>query len=234
MTVLRGRVIKADAAGAARRLAAHDPDEAPETVAGIPRGVVVAAAVVDARAKAERIVAEAEERAAAIVREAEARARASAADAANAAREDELAKLAAHHLVLRAREEGRAVRELDRTVELAVLLAERVVGEALAVDGTRIAALATEALCEARGARRIRVEAAREDVGVLGEVLTALGHEVAEIVPNEELGRGSILLETELGRVDARLRPQLERLAAALREALASSGEREGGIGGSR
>ena len=57
---------------------------------------------------------------------------------AREARETELARLAAEVIVVRSGAERRAERELDRTIELAVLLAERLVGEAIAVEPARV------------------------------------------------------------------------------------------------
>lgn len=220
MTILRARIVKAE------ELVGRNVDAGPPRASEVPtprRAVVLPAAVVRAREEAARIVLAAEERARAIVREAEAKAARDAEEVSRAAREAEIARLAAAHVALRAREESRATREIDRTVAMAVMLAERIVGEALAVDGARIATLATEALRETRGARRMRVEASPADVAMLRHVLAEVGSDVAEVVEvvaNEELTRGSVVVETELGRVDARLRPQLERLATALREVL--------------
>ncbi len=221
MTIARARVIKA------HELVGTNVDGGPPRAGELPtprRAVVLPAAIVEAREEAARLVHAAEERARAILREAEAKAAREAEETARAAREAEIARLAAAHVALRAREESRAAREIDRTVAMAVMLAERIVGEALAVDGARIATLATEALRETRGARRMRIEASPADLAMLRHVLAEVGSEVAEVVEvvaNDELTRGSVVVETELGRVDARLRPQLERLAIALRDVLA-------------
>jgi flagellar assembly protein FliH/type III secretion protein L len=168
--------------------------------------------ILAARAKAERIVAEAKAQAAAAMA-------AAASEAAAEARAKEVARLAAGFLALRVEDERRAERDLDRTVELAVLLAERLVGEALRIEPGRIAELAASALDEARGARRVRIEASPDDVSALGDALAALGP-IAEVEPDPGLRRGSLVVHTDLGRVDARLEPQLARLANALREAL--------------
>lgn len=227
MTLHRARVIPAADAASATRI------PAPQAQEGHAR--IVPGALVAAREEATRLLEEARAKAAAIVAEAEVRARATAAEAGEAARAKALADLAAAHLALHAREEARAGRELDRTVEIAVLLAERMIGEALAVDPSRIAALAAEALRETRGARKLRIEASPEDVASLAAALAELGQEIAEIAPNPDLGRGSVLVETELGNVDARLAPRLGQLAQALREALAEDHARgPAGIGGSR
>ena len=223
MTLHRARVLKA--AEAATPVASR----------GSERSRVIPGQLVRAREEAARLLEAARQEAVALVAEAEARGRTGAAAAAEAAREEAVAALAAGHLALRAREETLAARELDRTVEIAVLLAERMIGEALAIEPARIAALATEALRETRGARRRRLAAAPADGGPRPAARVVRGHVVAEIAPNPELGRGSVLVETELGQGDARLAPRLERLARALREALAE-GHAKGpaGIGGSR
>src|SRR5262249_46191878 len=135
-----------------------------------------------------------------------------ARNAAEEARNAEVARLAAAFLTLRNDDERRAERDLDRAVELAGLLAERLVGEALRIDPTRIAELATAALEETRGARHIRIEACDEDIAALSEILASVNH-VAEIHANPSLRRGSLVVHTDLGRVDARLEVQLARLS---------------------
>lgn len=207
MTLRRARVIKG-ALPATGEAAPATTLTSPAT-RGEELGRRVPRATLDARDDAARILAEARAEATRIGEE-----------AARAAREREIARVAAEVLVLRRTEEERAERELDRTVQLAVLLAERLVGEALRVEPERIAALAAEALRETRGARRVRVEASAEDVATLEGLVAELGLDVAEVAPSAELGRGSLVVHTELGRVDARLAPQLARLAEALREAL--------------
>lgn len=162
-----------------------------------------------------RVELEAKERAEAIVRAASAKVE----EAARAAREHEIARVAAEIIAQKSRFEEKL---LDQTIALAVLLAERLVGDVLAIEPARIRALATEALAETRGARALRVEACREDVSALEGVLASLDASAFEVVASEELARGSLVVHTELGRIDARLRPQLERLAEALRETLKS------------
>lgn len=213
MSVERARVIKADASARANANASADAD-ATQTARRIPR------VVVDAHVVAAKLVADARVAADAIVAEATANATAIAEQVARETREKEIARVAAEVIAVRAGAERRAEKELDRTIELAVLLAERLVGEAIAVEPARVAALATGALKETRGARQVRIEACAADVAALEEVLAALGEGVATIEVAPELARGSLVVHTELGRVDARLAPQLSRLADALREVL--------------
>lgn len=196
MTLARARVIRGSAA--------PPGPPAPRRIPG---------ALVDARAEAERIVADA--RAEAI------RAVAGAVEeATRAAREQEVARLAASWLALRQREEASAASQQDQLVALATALAERLLGESLRLDPVRIAELAVTAMQEARGARTVRIDASPEDVAALREALVALG-ETAQVVEDPALGRGSLVVHTDLGKIDARIEPQLARLATALREALA-------------
>lgn len=198
MSLERARIIKGPAASPAVSPAAG-PAPSERLARILPR------AVMDAKAEAEKILAGAEARAA------------QAAEQAGAeAREREIAKLAAHALAMREADEQRAERDLARTIEVAVLLAERLVGEALSASPARIAELATAALEQTRGARRVRIDASPADVDALRQVLGELG-QVAEVSPDDTLGRGSLVVHTELGKVDGRLRPQLERLAEVLR-----------------
>lgn len=181
-------------------------------------------AVLDGRDEAARIVAEARRAADAAI----ARAREAAADvertAADEARQRELARVAAEVLAVRIAEEERRARDVDRTIEMAVLLAERLVGEILRVDPTRLRALAAEALAETRGARKMRIECHPDDADEVRALLSEHAGVLVDVDATTELGRGSLVLHTELGRVDARLHPQLRRLGEALREALATAG----------
>jgi type III secretion protein L len=225
MTVARARVIKASASAGAS--AGPNPDATRDTHMTERLARRLPRVVVDATADAARILADARAAAESIVAEARGTAAAVAESAAREARDAELAKIAAEVVLARASEERRAERELDRTIELAVLLAERLVGEALAVDPARASTLAVDALRETRGARQLRIEAAPADVPALTDLIASLGEGVATIEASSELGRGSLIVHTELGRVDARLAPQLARLAEALREALGEARRQE-------
>lgn len=202
MSVIRARIIKAT------------PGEKQSNPSSVPtlRGPFarrIPALVVNAHAEAESIVHEARTSIASVVE-----------DAVREAREREVARLCAEHIQLRVGEEERARRDLDRTIEIATLLAERLIGEAISVEPQRIAVLAQHALSQTRGARSIRIEACDEDLPALHALFTDLSADVLTIELNPELQRGSLIVHTNLGRVDARLAPQLAQLGAALREAL--------------
>lgn len=227
MTIQRARVIKgafspAPLADGPRRLDATCIDTPAADTATAGSAAVLASASPAAAARVRRIAAEildARAEAARILAEARQRADAAVAAAVAAAREEEVAKLAAGFLALRDEDARRAERDVDRVIELAVILAERLIGEALRVEPARIAELAAAAIHEARSARRVRIDASPDDVAALEEALGAIGQS-ADVRPDPTLDRGSLVVHSDLARVDAHLRPQLTRLAEALREVL--------------
>lgn len=226
MTLGFGRVVKAAELGAAREVPIRDdaPLESARLEPALPRGRALsrdliaaaeegAAIVARARAEAERILRSAEQGAAEIRLRAEAEARAEA-----------VASLASHSIALKLREAASLEDDLGRTVELAQLLAERLLGESLALDPDRVVALARKAVAEARGARRITIVAHPEDAARLEAAIDSLpsGAEVVRVVAEPARARHSLRLETDIGVLDAELAPQLERLALKLRETLGS------------
>jgi flagellar biosynthesis/type III secretory pathway protein FliH len=137
-------------------------------------------------------------------------------------RADAAAKIAARALALRHHEACADERALGRSVELARLLAERLLGESLRVAPEQVTALAKQALGEARGARRISLVAHPEDARILEQNLLALGLDpsTARVRADAQRTRGNLRIETEIGVLDAELAPQLERLSLKLRESL--------------
>lgn len=203
MTLSRGRIRRATDAGQVKRVTL-DPG-------GYARGSRLDRAVVLAEERARTILTLAQERAE------EAIARAKADGYA-----DGFAQFAAQSMRLVEREAHADEASLDRTVELAKLLAERLLGHALSVSPGEIVSLAREALGEARGARRIRIYANPTEAEILSHVMTEVDPDgrVHAVVPDPSLRPGDLRLETDVGTVDARLRPGLAKLAARLREAL--------------
>jgi flagellar assembly protein FliH len=177
----------------------------------------------EARETAERVVQEARSQAAAIVQQAREEASVAAAEVAREAREQAEARVAAQWLCLRSDEDSRLARDKDRMIGMAVALAERLLGTALALGPERIAELARIAIGEARGARRIAIDAPPLDVEMLRQSLrdASLDPHVVEVRADEALARGDLRLQTDIGTIDAKLATRLERLAAALRDAIA-------------
>ncbi len=208
MNVTRGRVLR----GARRVTSSEEP--APPTFREARDGAVgrrILGLELVARERAEGIVRRAREEATQI-----------AENAAEDARVAEHTKLAALYLALHGADERRAERDLDNSLQLAVLLAERLLGATIALDPASIAVLAQRALAEARGARRATIEAHPRDAEALQRNLAMidLPQGSVDVIENSALSRGSLTLHTDLGTLDAKLTPQLERLAKALRHAL--------------
>jgi flagellar biosynthesis/type III secretory pathway protein FliH len=211
-----GRIIKAEALANAEPRALVFEDET------LPRGQLVRREVLEAAERARTLVASAEARAERILAEAEQAAAELRLRAETEGRADAAAKVAAHALILRHHDLRRDERALDRTVELARLLAERLLGESLRVAPEQVVALARQALNEARGARRITLVAHPEDARILEHSLPLLGLDpaTARVAADDTRRRGDLRVETDLGVLDAAIAPQIERLSLKLRESL--------------
>jgi flagellar biosynthesis/type III secretory pathway protein FliH len=214
----RGRVLRGERAEAAVPLRSTLPEPKPPTL-----GRIVPKQVVDASQKAQAILAEARGQAHALLAAAERKAADLRLRAETEARAEAASKLAAQALALATHEARSDERALDRSIALARLLAERLLGASLAVAPEQIVALARQALSEARGARRLAIVAHPEDARLLEQSIASLGvaPETVRIAPDAGRSRGSLRIETEIGVLDADLAPQLDRLALRLRESLA-------------
>ena len=216
MTLIVGRVIKAEGLAQAALVELEIEDKT------LPRGLVVRREVLEADERARALLAAAQARASHLIQEAERTAAELRLRAEAEGRADAAAKVAARALALRHYEARADERSLERSVELARLLAERLLGESLRVAPEQVVALARQALAEARGARRILVLAHPEDAKILEHSLPALGLDPAAVQVRADAARtrGNLRIETEIGVLDAELAPQLERLALKLRESL--------------
>ncbi len=215
MTLPSGRVLK----GPVDVAKTVDPDGAKSGA-----GRLVKSVLVDASLEASRKIAAAEEHARSIVAEAERAARTVREGAREEGRREAVAEITAAWVKLRTHEENKAEHELDRTLELATAMAERLIGESLALDPGKILAIARQALGSARQSRRIAVKAHPVDAEALQREIARIGLEGAAIEIHVEPARprGSLLLETDLGILDADLSIQLDRLARSLRDGLRS------------
>ena len=214
MTMARGRVLKAQGqewrrvevpkgpcAPSARRVAR-------EVVAAEQRAREI---LQSAEARSRQLVADAEREVADVKLRAQAEGRAEAA-----------AALAARAIELKALESRIDARAEDRVVQVATVLAERILGETLAADPSRVTALARQALHEARGARAVKIHAHPDDIAELKKSIDSLGLEphTLSFAEAPERARGHLLLETDIGALDAELGPQLQRLGKRIRESL--------------
>lgn len=221
--ITRARVIKGAFPAARVDVEAATSRAQSTTDLGVPATTRrLPAAVVEGHAEAERIIASAKARAEAELQEGQRKVARVAEDAAKDAREREVAKLAAAFLALRNEEAARAERDLTQTATLARMLAERLLGAELTIAPERVVELAAAALREARGARRAKIRACSADAPLLRSRLGDLGMkaDALEIVVDDSLERGSLLLDTDLGVLDARIAPQLDRLTEALADVL--------------
>jgi flagellar biosynthesis/type III secretory pathway protein FliH len=139
-------------------------------------------------------------------------------------RADDLAEATALLMTANARAANDDERALDRVVALSRLLAERLIGRALALAPETVVALAEGVLAEARNARRVHVFVSPTHVPALESATAAFDAEgrVHTVTGDPALGDGDIRLETELGTVEARIDGELDRLALHLRDALRS------------
>ena len=216
MTLSRGRVVKSGdaelapaASGSARTL-------------DVPRGRVARREVVEADQRAKELIEEAERQAELMVRAAERESASVRLSAEAEGRADGAAAIAAKAVALAAYEARTAERELDRTVELARLLAERLLGETLKLDPGCVTALARQALTEARGARRVTISAHPDDAAILERSLAELGVDgvAAAVIAEPSRRRGELRIQTEIGVLEGDIAPQLDRLSRKLRESL--------------
>jgi flagellar assembly protein FliH len=214
----RARVIRAGEAGPAVPLG--------PLASGAPaaRPRIIARPIAEARAEARALLDRAREEAAQILSRAEATANDLILQQQARARADALCLVVGEALELRKRQEELSRNVLDRSVDFATLLAERLLGEELALAPERVRALARQALKEAAGARHAIIVAHPRDacelragLGSLGSLLDSIG-----IEDDDKLVRGHIRVETELGVLEADLRGQLERLSTQLRKLLTS------------
>jgi flagellar biosynthesis/type III secretory pathway protein FliH len=180
---------------------------------------VIDRAVVEAEARAAAIVARAEAEAARIVGEASAKAASAREDAEREGRAAAVAKLAAAWMRLRDEEASTAARAEQQTIEIARVLAERLLGQALVLEPSLVVALARQALSAVSRARRVTVAAHPDDAEALRTRLGELGMDgaVIDVVVDASRSRGGLRIESDLGTLDADLAPQLDRLVAALR-----------------
>jgi flagellar assembly protein FliH/type III secretion protein L len=167
-------------------------------------------------------VALAQARAEAIVREAEQDALERRRSVHEEERQKAVAELAAGFALLRHEQAARDEQDLGRSIDLARMMAERLLGEALALEPSRIRAIARTALSSVRAARRIAILAHPEDAAALSADVSHLGIEkdALSIQVDPKRPRGALLLITDLGTIDADLTLQLDRLRTALRDGL--------------
>jgi flagellar biosynthesis/type III secretory pathway protein FliH len=117
-------------------------------------------------------------------------------------------------------------REHATVVSLARILAERLVGQALAESDTALFHYAATIIDEARGARALSLHAHPGDATRLRTSLAFAERDV-RVVADDSLAPGQLRVESELGSVEASPATSLARLAERARTALARDQEHE-------
>jgi len=196
---------------------------APGSVLEPVLGRVVSAEEMALRNHAAKIVADAERAAIELHDQAKRSIREREANLRATARAEAQAEVAAFMLRLCAREQEMLESNRERIIELARLLAERVLGRALTECDETFRDFAEQALSEVRGARQVTILAGRRGVEVLSPYLTELRSRLPIdllLSPSESLGPNELRFVTDIGQLDASLSTQLEHLVAGLREGL--------------
>jgi len=122
-------------------------------------------------------------------------------------------------IVFEERMVGRFTPEL---VRLALEIAEKIVGKALAEDPAIVASVLERARREVPDARLIRVRLHPADYRLLIELkpeLVRMGEEAGrkfEVLTSEDIPRGGCRIETEIGVVDATIPTQVEEIQRQL------------------
>lgn len=187
--------------------------------ASADRARVLRKVLADASERAAQVLATAQQRALALTQEAERTAAALRLSAADEGRAQGYAEGLAR-LALVSRLEAEAdQRGLERSVEMARILAERLIGDALASDPVAVAGLAAQALAEVRGARQVKLHANPGDVRALEEHLVGKLAGLS-IVADATCGRGDFRVVTDVGTIDANLGVRLDLLSAKLADVL--------------
>ncbi len=226
MTLRTARRIPREELPATLRPLASGAPSTPDGVTappGLPRyGRITRQVELAAAERARALIAAAEAEATARLERADAEAAGARQRAEEAGRAEGAARTAALALRLAAEESAQEQHLIERSIAVAQLLAERLLGEALALDPSRVVALARTALKETGGARQVTLYAHPEDAQALeaGRAQLGLPAAMVRVVVDPARTRGSLCVDTEIGMLDADLAPQLERLTALLKESL--------------
>jgi flagellar assembly protein FliH len=128
-------------------------------------------------------------------------------------------------VAVRALEADMADRLEPQAVELALLVAERVVSGALAVQPERLLDIVRGALRTIVDRERVTVFVHPEDLTLMRDGITDItgslgGVEHIEVQEERRVGRGGAIVRTSFGEVDARVEEKLARAREAMHEEL--------------
>jgi type III secretion protein L len=218
----QGRIVRA-AEGSSWACLRSNGEAPTEQRAQLPEARVVCRERLEAAQQAQRLIEQAKQTAAEIVEQARRQREQSLESAHREARDHAAADLAAAWLTLRDREVRADEATLQRSLELAQLLAERLLQETLRLHPDAVMKLAREAVGQFWQARSVTIHAHPLDAEQIRSRLSELSvkAEAVAVIQDGSLGRGSLRVVSDLGSLDAHLAPQLERLVESLRRAMA-------------
>lgn len=188
-----------------------------------PRGVqVLPRNIADAYATAEAIVEAARARARSIEEAAQQDAQDRLVEISARAQADALCLVMLEVMELRKKRLRLGLETLDQSIDMAKLLAERLLGERLQTNPETIVRLAHQTLHSTTGARQAVLFAHPADAALIRDSLSteSLLLENIRVEADERLNRGHMRVQTELGEVDANIKGQLNQLAKQLRKLL--------------
>lgn len=167
---------------------------------------VMPAAIADARAQAQAILDEARAEAEALRERARVR-----------GLEQAKAQLAAETVAIEQARQRLVEDARDELQRLALRIAERIVGEAVALDDSHVRRVVAEALDRARKAKQAEVHVHPDDAARLHRITAdaPLGANLL-VVPDARIRPGGCIVHTDRGSVDARLEVKLQAFADAL------------------
>lgn len=210
----RAKIVKS--ASAEPLLATREAESVAHDRARVVRGVVV-----EAERQARELLNVAEEHARAIVQRAERDASAKREEAMEEGRARGYDEVLSRFAALERLEAAADERGLSRSIELARLLAERLIGAAVAVDDDTVTALATQVLSEVRGARQVTLFANPDDVTILQPHTQGNGAlRGLRLIADSACERGNFRVATDVGTMEANVGVRLDLLAAKLAETL--------------
>ena len=199
------------------------PRNSPQNRETAIRGKVISREVADGALRVRQMIAQAESQIAEKWVRFEETLDSTRADMLRQARAEVDCALSAKFIELSMLRQREVERSSEDIVQLARLLAERILRDELRANPEQLTKFAERCIAEARGSRSVVIHANPDDIHVLRGPLEALAVQSAltlQLLPKPELLRGDLHIESDVGKVDARLGTQLANLAATLRESL--------------
>ena len=215
----RGRIVRNGTPMDELRIASssHAPDRA-----AVARGRIVRRERLEAARESERLLAHAQQQADKLTSEAQQEAEQIRLNAEKQGVELATAKLAAAWLRFETQKATFDEASLDRSIEIARVLAERLLGKSLQLHPDTVVDLAKEAMTQLWRSRHITMHAHPDDVVALEDHIDAFGMppEQIQIVADRNRKRGCLRFVSDFGEIDGDLGLQLDRLAEAIQQSL--------------